>query len=97
MFLHCQVAHDLLEVLIHSMLCATLQTRLFELHLTLSKPGSVPALLRASCVAFGNVFIHPVPQFSPPEKMGIVFLSPKGLGGEIGMDWEMLNPRASEV
>lgn len=79
MLLHCQVACGLLEVLIHSMFCATVQTKLFELDLTLSKPGFAPALLRASCVAFGNVFIHPVPHFSPPKKMGIVFLSPKSL------------------
>ena len=55
MLLHCQVAHGLLEVLIRSMLCATIQTRLFELDLTFGKPGFAPALLRASCVAFGNV------------------------------------------
>lgn len=40
-----------------------------------------PALLWASWVAFGNAFTHPVPQFFPLEKTGIVFLSPKGLGG----------------
>lgn len=80
------------------MLCAAIQTRLFELDLTLGKAGSAPALLRASCVAFGNVFIHPTLQFSPPkkEKMGIVFLSPKGPRGEIVTDWETLNLRGSE-
>lgn len=49
-----------------NMLCATIQTKLFELDLPLGKPGLAPALLRASCVAFGNVFIHPAPQLSPP-------------------------------
>jgi len=45
------------------------------------QPGLAPALLQASCVAFESVFIHPAPQFSLPEKMGIIFLYPEGLGG----------------
>lgn len=81
MLLHCQVVHGLLQILIRSMLCVTIQTRLFELDLTLSKPAFAPALLQAFCVAFGNVFIRPAPQFSPSKKMGIMFFSPKGLGG----------------
>lgn len=68
MILCFQVAHGLLKVLILTMLCGNTQTTLFELDLALGKPGFAPALLRASCVAFGNVFIHPAPQFSRLEK-----------------------------
>lgn len=71
--------------------------RLFELDLALGKAGSAPDLLQASCVAFGNVFIHPTLQFSPLKKKGVVFLPPNGLEGEIVMDWEMLDLRGSEV
>lgn len=75
-----QVVCDLLEVLRHCVSSA-IQMKLFELDLTFSKSELPPVLLRASCVAIGNVFIHPTTQFSLPEKIGIVLLSPKGLGG----------------
>lgn len=52
--LRCQVARGLLKVLTQNKLCPTIQMRLFELDLTVSKAG----LLQASCVALGNVFIH---------------------------------------
>lgn len=81
MLLCCQVACSALKVLKHSALCSVLQKMLFELDLILSKPGFAPALLQASCVAFGNVFTHPMPQFSPLKKIGIMFLSLKRLGG----------------
>lgn len=66
LLLHCQVA--VVSWGSSFMLCAAIQTRLFELDLTLGKAGAAPALLQASCVAFGNVFIHPTLQFSSPKK-----------------------------
>lgn len=62
------------------MLCATIQTRLFELDLALGKAGSAPDLLQASCVAFGNVSIHPTLQFSPLKKKGSCVLTFQGTG-----------------
>lgn len=95
--LHCQVAHALLGLLINVM-CNHLDEALWTWSYTWqgwvcssSPAGFLCGIWKCAYPSHTSVL------FTEKEKTGIMFLSPKTLGGEIVPDWEMLNLRGSEV